>query len=429
MKFYNIFIESNGTGHYELVLNEEQVKRVFDDINGGAAYTWLKGKKILIQNLDRVSLFNISAWTVGRSTQEELLSVIQKEISLLHKGKIDHGTFSAYGVNVTDSFFKPNTPQTISKPVTYPLERKKEGKIFISHSRQDSSITNRFCDLILHNGLNIDVLKNVFNTSMDGTKPISGEDFKARIKEELITAKIVLQFISNNYKTSEVCLNEMGAAWVLSGKVIPLVISNYDVGFINNTIQQLQLTSKTDIYNLVEVFKERGIIKDYNSPRLETKIEEFLTYINSHLLNNSSEPKKVVEIPKSKVNLNPFFKINNHSRPYYRDGFQFKEIPDSLTQMFLGFDKYKEFTQHTLPEESMNDFIGTPLKSITEVGKILSHDGKAWLIVGNEKRHIATGATFLALTKVITDSTTATNEDLAKFKQGDVFDIVGKNYI
>jgi hypothetical protein len=85
--------------------------------------------------------------------------------------------------------------------------------IFISHSSKDEAIVKLFTDKILQLGLHIG-LDKIFCTSIQVTTIATGEDFRTVIKERLMKATHVIQIITPNYKESEVCLNEMGAAWV-----------------------------------------------------------------------------------------------------------------------------------------------------------------------------------------------------------------------
>jgi len=97
-------------------------------------------------------------------------------------------------------------------------------RIFISHATKDEFITTAFIDLILDAGLAIDIVKDVFCTSYDGTKIRTGTDWRESIRSALENASIVFLFISPYYKESEVCQNEMGAAWVLNSNTVPFMI-------------------------------------------------------------------------------------------------------------------------------------------------------------------------------------------------------------
>src|SRR5258708_5696379 len=96
-------------------------------------------------------------------------------------------------------------------------------KIFISHASKDASIMKAFIDEILVGALAVK-LNDIFCTTTDGTKILSGDDWRNSIREALIASKITFLIITPNYKESEVSLCEMGAAWVCSGVVIPLIV-------------------------------------------------------------------------------------------------------------------------------------------------------------------------------------------------------------
>lgn len=121
--------------------------------------------------------------------------------------------------------------------------------IFISHSSKNSELVKNFVQMILYEGLGVEK-SNVFCTSIQDAGIQSGEDFKNRIKDEICNCDIVIQIISDDYKESEVCLNEMGAAWALNKIVIPFILPpiNFEnVGFIHSTSQLLRLNDYNDL--------------------------------------------------------------------------------------------------------------------------------------------------------------------------------------
>jgi len=154
--------------------------------------------------------------------------------------------------------------------------------IFISHSSKDSSIVKLFVDKILLLGLRIQ-LDKIFCTSIQATTITSGEDFKSVIKEKLVKASHVIQIITSKYKESEVCLNEMGAAWVLNNKVIPFIlppITYQSVGFIHSPTQLLKLNSEDDLLKFIDEMKIIGQSLSHTEvKRHVTDFKESLEYI------------------------------------------------------------------------------------------------------------------------------------------------------
>lgn len=91
-------------------------------------------------------------------------------------------------------------------------------KVFISHSSKDKDIVQRFTDHILQLGIGI-AAQDIFCTSIEDLGIKNGEDIRSHIKTNIQTADFAFLMISNNYKQSEICLNEMGAVWAYNNNV------------------------------------------------------------------------------------------------------------------------------------------------------------------------------------------------------------------
>lgn len=113
---------------------------------------------------------------------------------------------------------------SVHKPAVVKVEKQKtETKhstkplVFISHAGDDKIIIRHFINHILKNGLGLRD-ENIVCTSFEETTHLSGEDIPTYIKEKIENAALVLAMVSQNYKKSEVCQNEVGAAWALDRK-------------------------------------------------------------------------------------------------------------------------------------------------------------------------------------------------------------------
>ncbi len=162
--------------------------------------------------------------------------------------------------------------------------------IFISHSSKDEFIVKKFIDDILIGALSIK-LSDIFCTATDGTKIKSGEDWRNSIRTALSEVKITILIITPHYKESEICLNEMGAAWITSSKVIPLIVDpiNYStVGIIQQPKQIENLLDESSLDRLKDLIQEEFNIpnKEIRSDRWSTKKIEFLTKVKNHLISN-----------------------------------------------------------------------------------------------------------------------------------------------
>lgn len=96
-------------------------------------------------------------------------------------------------------------------------------KIFISHSSLDKDIVDLFKNIILNAGLGI-ADDDIAYTSAPETGVPTGGNIPQYIKENIADSDFVFFMISDNYRKSEVCLNEMGAAWALDKNVKPLLL-------------------------------------------------------------------------------------------------------------------------------------------------------------------------------------------------------------
>ena len=119
-------------------------------------------------------------------------------------------------------------------------------KIFISHSSNDIGIVKAFMKELLKIGCGFKD-SDIFCT-LDPTVIRTGDDFREKIIENMRQCDFVLLFISKNYLDSEICLNEMGAAWALKDKrVLPFVLpdTKFDqMGFLNVVKQGASVTNK-----------------------------------------------------------------------------------------------------------------------------------------------------------------------------------------
>ncbi len=127
-------------------------------------------------------------------------------------------------------------------------------KIFISHSSIDKEIVDVFIDKILRLGLNIDT-KDIACTSREDTGVKTGNDIRNYIKENISNCDFVFFMISENYQNSQICLNEMGAAWATDRLVMPLVFPNVsfeNIGWLYNVRKGMKLNDSSALDSLFE---------------------------------------------------------------------------------------------------------------------------------------------------------------------------------
>ena len=104
-------------------------------------------------------------------------------------------------------------------------------KIFISHSSKDVDIIEDFVDHILVLGIGINA-DEIFCSSIEGMDIRNGGDLRRHIQNNIRIADFSYLMISDNYKQSEVCLNEMGAVWAYDSNVRIYMLPNTTVDAI-----------------------------------------------------------------------------------------------------------------------------------------------------------------------------------------------------
>ncbi len=198
-------------------------------------------------------------------------------------------------------------------------------KIFVSHSSKDIEIIDSFVEKILILGLEIPS-NRVFCTSMHGHGIQSGQYIPDRLREEINMSSIALLFISHNYKSSEICLNEVGAAWVTHEKeeVIPLLLPDVDfteIGYLNISRLGLKIYERQGILKLIQDNKEK-LNPNFNLEKLNKQIDLFLKYFNKSKAGFKS-PIEVTESDFTKCftnHLYPYNEIIRKSIPAFDEG-------------------------------------------------------------------------------------------------------------
>ena len=178
--------------------------------------------------------------------------------------------------------------QTLYMLYSYPCIKR---KIFISHSSKDKDIVSEFCDRILRLGIGLSA-DDIFCTSIEDMNIKYGDDIRNHIKENILSADFSLLLISENYKNSEICLNEMGAVWATDNNVRYYLLPNtgFDkIGWLCDTNQAEQLIDHIALDKLYnELTQYYGL-----NVKLETWSRQRLNFIEVANKQNSAVEKDV----------------------------------------------------------------------------------------------------------------------------------------
>ncbi|WP_053002215.1 toll/interleukin-1 receptor domain-containing protein [Kordia jejudonensis] len=160
-------------------------------------------------------------------------------------------------------------------------------KIFISHSSKNKKVVDFFVDKILILGCGINE-KEIFCSSVEGLGITTGLDFREHIKETLLKSDYSFLFISNEYKESDICLNEMGASWAQDSVIVkPFIFPNIGFDSLGTLYSVKQVAKLDNSYSLDELFQE--ITEKYNLQRIIARWskakKEFLDFLSQEISN------------------------------------------------------------------------------------------------------------------------------------------------
>ena len=136
------------------------------------------------------------------------------------------------------------------------LEDGNEGKrVFISHSSKDKQYVTDFINHILCLGIGLNP-DDIFCTSIEDMTMRNGEDIRMHIQENIRSAEYSFLLISDNYKDSEICVNEMGAVWAYDANVKLFLLPNTSFSSIGWLCDTRKADKLADSVALDRLYKE-----------------------------------------------------------------------------------------------------------------------------------------------------------------------------
>lgn len=263
-------------------------------------------------------------------------------------------------------------------------------KIFISHSSKDIDYVKSFVENILLLGLDIPS-DRIFCSSMEGQGVKSGQYIPDRLKEEINKSSLALLFVSKNYKSSEICLNEVGAAWATLKKesVIPMLLPNTEfseLGFLDLSRLGLKCYEREGILKLIQDCKDE-LNPSFNLEKLHKKIEDYLGEINKLIKQETTSLKSESEEEVDEWtdcftnNLYPLNEIIRKAIPAHEDGIH--KIEDIKTQNQILTDlSQAKFLRHFWYKQAGGDYYVEKLRKLPTGNWLIS--GFNWEVKINE---------------------------------------------
>ncbi|MDR5588537.1 toll/interleukin-1 receptor domain-containing protein [Clostridium aquiflavi] len=149
--------------------------------------------------------------------------------------------------------------------------RSKELSVFISHNEKDDKLAEAIIKLLEALGISKNIKDGKIFCSSANNRGVSiGEDIFEQIRNKFDDNIIVLFLFTKRFFESPACLCEMGAAWVKSKNVVPLVMPPQkfeDIkGIFNKNIKGFLLNDEKKFTELVDFF-----IQKFNLPSIDFK--------------------------------------------------------------------------------------------------------------------------------------------------------------
>lgn len=138
--------------------------------------------------------------------------------------------------------------------------------LFISHADVDKQYVDALVDLLSFLGFS---QEQIFCSSRPGYDiPVDTEDFIIYLKNIFNNYHLhVIILHSKGYYNSPICLNEMGAAWVLDCKISSLLVPGFEFRDMKGVIHNFVVATKLD--------RSNREIRDKLNQMKDTLIEEF----------------------------------------------------------------------------------------------------------------------------------------------------------
>ena len=197
------------------------------------------------------------------------------------------GTYSILKDRLKSYLETTDQPLTKNKAAVATDTINKEPLVFISHAGNDKEIIDIFIDLILKNTIGLKD-ENIICTSFEKNTVSIGNDIPLYIKEKIANSTVVISAVSKSYKESEVCMNEVGAAWALNKEPLQIVLPDADfddLGWLLETRKAAQMIDKSSLSSFVSALCHKLLVKE---PSLQTwtdyssKFYEALEMVDLH---------------------------------------------------------------------------------------------------------------------------------------------------
>lgn len=152
--------------------------------------------------------------------------------------------------------------------------------VFISHAVEDRALAAEVVTLI-EEGIGVPE-SEIFCSSLKGYGIPTGQNFVTYIKAQLQGPKVVVLLLTPAYFESKFCVSELGAAWIKSHAIFPILVPPLDYKDVKDVLLGTQVIKIADDigYNeLLEALRAEVTCETKSQTKWDTKRRGFLKAI------------------------------------------------------------------------------------------------------------------------------------------------------
>ena len=231
-----------------LIDSIEEVEKRFHSIEGGfmEGFEFIHDVPEFIEWREELKIELQFAYDKTKSAP--ILNAIKKCNSRMN-GSNDRQLFEElsallHGIEKNIDNIYPSEENTKEKKSTTSIEVKRP-MVFISHASADKRSVELIVDLL--SSINLIPRQDIFCSSMPGYDIPIGEDIYGYLRDLFRSRSLHVLFVhSPKYYESNICLNEMGAAWVLKTKVTSFLLPGFDFSEMTGVVDSRSISIKLD---------------------------------------------------------------------------------------------------------------------------------------------------------------------------------------
>jgi hypothetical protein len=147
-------------------------------------------------------------------------------------------------------------------------EKNLSKSVFISHAVKDKALVQEIVSLI-EEGMGVPE-EEIFCSSLNGYGIPNGKNFVTYIKEQLFEPKVVVLVLTPSYFESKFCLSELGAAWIKSHDIFPILVPPLKYEDVKDVLLGTQVAKIDDDIKYNELLSTLTATLDFK-PKSQTK--------------------------------------------------------------------------------------------------------------------------------------------------------------